>query len=219
MSVQTRINRWRRIAWVNESQYDNDDALQDFNIRYKRVAQVLLNKTWTKHFWDYWKADTVTGQYEYKVDELQPNTLSDPVLIIDKIDRILLKSWDGYLPMNRLVDSDYSDSQLANLATPSYTIRDKSIFIYPTPTEDITEWLKFEVESQPADLELTDVTDDIKIPSQYHYILDYWIAADALLMERKYNEFNVFDNLFEKWIKSISRWIRRTKSPVEVTTN
>lgn len=59
----------------------------------------------------------------------------------------------------------------ANEYEPFAIIASRSIFIYPTPDDSVSSWLKFEWAKKPYPLSLTSDADDILLPSEYHDII------------------------------------------------
>ena len=73
---------------------------------------------------------------------------------------------------------------------PFYIISDNSVFIYPTPTESVTNWIIFYWIADPLDLTLTSTEDNIKIPLEYHDLLPLWMQQYYYRSRNMINEKN-----------------------------
>lgn len=153
-TIQTEINRVRKNSNIDSQQYSDTNALMDFN--------KLLRELWVfaKENWDIWTGDIVDGQNEYKANEL----IDTPNVKITNVDKVYVNYGD------KLREAEYVDYYLVDKTstdfkqdTPIFTFRDSSIFLYPTPDEDVTDGIQIEAKYLLSDYVLTDNVEDIPI--------------------------------------------------------
>lgn len=186
MNVQEIINRTRRLTYTNAIQYPDTTAMEDFNIIYKQVCNSLTQEVNEDYFWDIFTTNSVIWQNEYRLSSDMFKLKS--VSVKYKID------WE-YIPAftqetTQLTnDRDYYKTN-QNTSNPFYTIDDNSIFIFPTPTEVVVDWVKIEAIIKPSSLVIWATEDNILLPSEYHYIISEWMKQFAYQAKWKLEEKN-----------------------------
>lgn len=184
MNVQEIINRARRLTYTNTAQYPDNVAIEDFNIIYKQVCNSLTQEVNEDFFWDSFTTNAVLWQSEY-------------VLWNDmfKIKDVSVKYKDTYIPVfnqetiNLPYDIEYyKTNQSTN--NPFYTINDNSIFIYPSPIENVVDWIKVEAIMKPISLTISSPESSLLLPNEYHYIISEWLKQFMFQARGKLEEKN-----------------------------
>ena len=141
----------------------------------------------------------------------------------NKIDTISIKvnSTDTYYTLMEEKDFDWLpfDESYYKLNQPKenpfYIVADNSLFIYPTPIDDLASWLKFEWTKLVYDLTSAMVETDILIPPTYHNILVLWIiwrTYNFLRIDREEQKKNAEYN--EQLRQSLNELEVRVTNPV-----
>ncbi len=111
------------------------------------------------------------------------------------------KTWVTYQKAKNISTSAFAmDEEFYRNNTPQYTpmykIADKSIFIYPIGTENVTNWVKIYTIRDQVDLLITDVESAINIPRQYQNIIAHWMLPRIYQRRAMLNEKNAADISF-----------------------
>lgn len=195
----------RRRTHSNAQSYPNADFLIDLNVRYRRTITAITGKV-QDFFWTWWTFDTVTSQNEYEIAQFTfTDTFTRDIISVDSV-AIKYKAYNDYYKLEK---SDFSslDYDLTRYATwwgtPFYFVRDKSIFIAPSPTENVTAWGILYGNYRPLDLTLSDSTTEIKIPLLYTYVLAEGVCADYWTSQGQYDKANVFEARFTEGLQTM----------------
>ena len=198
MDVSSIIERNRRQCNVDENQYTDTQWVEDINFVYQDLCNSIVTEVAEDFFWDYVKTDTAIWQSEYNISELIVSTWPTVTADIKKIQSVGIKydSTDEYYTKLKKRDFNlfekhrdyYADNW--NESEAIYTIKDESIFIFPTPDAVVTEWLDIEVIYTPVDLVLASTSDDIKLPREFHILLWIWMEQYGYRALQKINEAN-----------------------------
>ena len=169
-------NRWLRKAHTNAEDYSSTTADEDIDIVYQELVDYIVNVSKWDWFWDSGITSTVVWQSEYIADKLwiDPNDLD-----IKKINKVFIKysSTDTYFTpvayQNPGTLDKHPDYYKANQskADPFFYIQDRSIFVYPAPTEIVASGLELYVIHKPKAITTASTEDDIEIPTQFHYLI------------------------------------------------
>lgn len=191
MDVSVIITKSR--TQTNTSSWQKSDAnmLADLNIVYQDVFS-RLNEKQKKYTRQTYTTDTVVSQNEYTIPK---NTVSDTWL--KRILKVRVKytsDWE-YVPCNIYDTSTKIDADYTNENIPYVIQRDWSIFLYPAPTEAVTNGLVIDGQYQPIDLLVDDESADIKLWQEYHDILISWLNM------RCFGDKQLFDK------QQISKWL------------
>lgn len=165
MDVSTIITLSRNQTWTTTWQIADADYLTYLNIIYKDIfSRLSVNSK--KYTWQTYYTDVVAGQNEYILP--QPSDTQTWIkLVLD-----CFYTHNNETKRIPLYDSSINIKYEINQNKKPYgVLRDGSIFLYPTPEEDIEWWLRIEWKYIPLDLELTTESDEIKLAPEYHNIL------------------------------------------------
>lgn len=192
MDVSTIITLSRNQTWTTAWQIADADYLNYLNITYKDIfSRLSVNSK--KYTWQSYTTDVVAWQSEYIIP--QPSNTQTWLKLI--LDCFYIHEWkDKRIPIyDASINIDY---EINKNKEPYGVMRDGSIFLYPTPTENITAWLRLEGKYIPLNLELTDTEANIKLASEYHNILvkglnslvfgEKQLFDKQQLMEQEYNQ-------------------------------
>lgn len=207
MDWQGIIDYARTISWgLSTSQLPDATAVLYMNQWYHAVKRAIIDLK-EDYFWDIIELDaTVADQNEYAI----PTWLSGNFDKLDKTLRVSVKygaTWD-YYPCEKVypyqLDKDL-DWYATNQSTtkPFFFIADNSYFIYPTPTEAVTDWLKVYGIKNLIDIDENTTEANIfggKIHKEYFYIIALYMRymyymsrgvdfkADKIEAKRDYEE-------------------------------
>lgn len=192
------IAKAQRQTASNSTSYPSTDAILDLNNRlailYSRI-QKEVDEGW---FWNYATADLVSWQSEYTIDTLWS-------LKINEIDGVSVKysSTDQYytkLKRKSYEALDYDMQAYEDYSgEPFYFIKDRSIFIYPTPDNSVTGWLKIFSIQQPADVTTSSTEADIKIDPRFHQYIVWGMCADYWYANQREDKGNLWEQKFTQW--------------------
>lgn len=216
------ISKARRQTHSNSVSYTDSDAILDFNNRYQTIIWRIQTEVDEWHFWTWVTDATVNWQSEYNIESMST------WLKINQIDKVAVKFFStdtNYTTLTR-IDFNTLDYDFSSYSTwawqPFYFVKDTSVFIAPTPTENVTAWIKVYVVYQPADLLTTDTEASIKIAPRFHkYIVD-WMCADYWYANGKEDKWQLYEAKFNEWVTAMIKAMKnRTQEPVEfvVSTN
>lgn len=208
---------------------DSDDYnplvewIRHLNLVYGKVVDKITEVTKWDYFWDLWVSDTVIWQSEYEADKLW---IDPDALDIKKINKVFIKykSTDTYPTKVRYQNPGildyhpnyYKDNQ--SKSDPFFYIQDKSIFIYPAPTEALVEWLEIYVIHSPADLLITSTEDEIEIPRQFHEVLVLGLMIYIYHTQGKINEANALEWKYKSELNDMVAFMKqRYNQPMRKT--
>ena len=165
MDVSTIITLSRNQTNTPAGQISDADYLRYLNITYKDIFSRLSvnSKKYTRQSYT---TDIVAWQSEYVIPQ-PSDTQTWLKLVLDCFYKHENK--DKRIPIyDASINTDY---EINKNDAPYWVLRDGSIFIYPTPTTSIANWLRLEWKYIPLDLQLTNTSEDIKLAPEYHNIL------------------------------------------------
>lgn len=214
LTIADRITRAKRLTFTDDGQYSDAEWLIDINEIYQKICGALINRVDEDFFLEIVKQDATNGINEYVIENIQ--YLSGDIVKIDKVSKIGIKynTTDIYYhtakytaPSDLVKDDTYYETSIPQ-GYPIFTIRDKSIFIYPKPDTTIVEGLKLNCIYRPIDLLSTDTEDAIKLPRQYNDLLDIGMKQFVYTAQNKINEKNdaisEFNNALDVMVNEIN---------------
>ncbi len=205
-TIQSRINRARRLCFASEGQYSNEVGLEDVNFIIKEIQQEIDTYVNDGYFWDIWVSDLVTWQEEYKI--FNAEWVED--VRIKRIDEVYVKySGQTLYQKASVLDIFHLDYDLeyyktnANKTAPFFYLKDKSFFLYPTEDTTTTfvnwlwqtitwvqDWLKIHFRYIHPDVLLTTTDDDLLLPKDYLHLIDIGLKQFIYSQMNKINEKN-----------------------------
>lgn len=179
MNVSTIISEFRTDNYIDWEQLTDAKALVFLNRAYRDFINEIRVKVNEDYFYDEWKANTVDLQREYI---LQKRTDTVAWMVNIKWISVSYKwdldaNWDLIYKKLRLETLWNLDRDLQWYKTnqpesdPFYIISDESMFIYPVPTENVTDWIIFYWIWDPIQLALTDEEEAFKTPLEFQDLL------------------------------------------------
>jgi len=214
MDISDRITRIKRLTFTDANQYSDAEAIIDLNEIYQRIVWALINRVKEDYFLEIVTQDVTNGINEYVIKNIQYPDLT--VVKIDKVSKLGIKyktTDTEYTTLKYTAPSDLQKDDAwyeenVSQAYPIFTIRDESVFVYPKPDTDITDWIKIWCIARPLDLTLSSVEDDIRLPRQYHDLLDIWMKQFVYTAQNKINEKNdaivEFENALDTMVNEIN---------------
>ena len=190
MDVSTIIELSRKQTGTSTWQVSDNDYLKYVNIVYKDIFSSLFTDS-KKYTWQTYKTDIVAGQNEY----ILPNPVSDTdngwikVVLNVFYDKKRIPVYDTtlYTDLKELSDKN---------PKPYWILRDGSIFLIPAPDKNITGWLVIEWKYIPVDLELTTLSDDIKLPPEDHNIIVKWLNSLIFGEKQVYDKQQLWESYY-----------------------
>jgi len=207
MDVSTIISLSRKQTATTTWQISDNDYLTYLNIVYKDIFSRLstASKKYTRQTYT---TDVVADQTEYTIPA-PVSTQTWLKLVLD-----VFYKWDKI----SIFDSDIRDTETEKEYKKPYGIlRDWSIFIYPTPKENIEWWLRMEWKYIPLDLELTDTDWYIKLPAEYHNVIVKWLNALIFGEKQVFDKQQLWENAYLWAIQQImTEWSFENESAYHV---
>lgn len=179
--VQNIIDDAMTLWYVDTNQYPYTLWIRHFNWIYHDIENTIITEVSEDFFWDYFTSDTVIWQEEYNLPTWLTwnytslyKSLAISVKYSNDTDYIKADRQYPYLLPQDL--SHYKTNQPKS--KPFYHISDKSYFIYPAPTEVVTNWIKIYWIKNLADLTISSTASDIfawSIPTKFYNIISLWM--------------------------------------------
>lgn len=201
---------------TNSTNLPDDTLLSITNITYRDLINKIVSRVNEDFFYDEWTANFVLGQREYTLP-----VRTSSVAWLKKITSIGVKykPTDEYFRItepnkfsNLTKDATYYQENISD-TTPLFNVADKSVFIYPLPTETVTNWLILYWISDPIDMRMGDSEADIKIPVDYHHLIvlgnEYRIYKARRMTAEKNDALIEYNNEIEKMVTELSDRIIR----------
>jgi len=207
MDVSTIISLSRKQTSTTTWQISDNDYLTYLNIVYKDIFSRLSTAS-KKYTWQTYVTDVVADQTEYTIPA-PVSTQTWLKLVLD-----VFYKWEKI----KIYDSDIRDNEtVAEYVKPYGIIRDWSIFIYPTPKENIEWWLRMEWKYIPLDLELTDTETYIKLPAEYHNVIVKWLNSYVFGEKQVFDKQQLRENAYLWAIQQImTEWSFENESAYHV---
>lgn len=219
MNTANIITQFRTDAYVDSIQVPDATAIIWLNRAYRFLINEIRQKVNEDYFYNEWISDTVQNQREYRFLD---RTASIPWMVKVKGISIKYKTTDTEYKKVRPETLSNLDRDLEWYSTnqskddPFFIISDNSVFIYPSPTEAVTWWIKFYWISDPCDLTTTSVEWDIKIPLEFHDLIPLGMMPYSYQARGMLNEKNNAKNEFlQETQRMISNLSDRIITPLE----
>lgn len=212
MTPQEIINKARRQVHASSVNYTNDDALLDLNHRRQDMIGKIQSEVDEWWYWTWAFANSVIDQNEYNIENV------DSTYNINQVDSISVKWKTGWeyekIPYVHPNSLDNELDSYKTTATPFYFIKDKSIFIYPSPEEAVENGIKLYCIIQPTDLAIAD--EETRIEPRFQQNIIDWMCADYYYAQGNESKGQFYEAKYEKACKDMVRIIKaRNQNPVE----
>lgn len=215
------ISKAQRQTYSNATSYPNTDALLDLNNRLQILYSRIQSEVDEGYFWNYSTGNTVVSQAEYVIALVW-------TLAINQVDGVSVKYKSTDTDYTRLkpISFDSLDFDMAAYATftgePFYFVKDQSVFLFPSPTEAVTNGFKVFSVNQPADVVYAGVEADIKLQPRFHQIAVWGMCADYWYSNGREDKWNIWEAKFSTaWDQMIKFMKNREQEALEyvVSTN
>lgn len=192
-------------TWISKT-YAN--ALKYVQKRRNSIVNAIRNKISTRYFYKTSYTNIVAWQHSYDI----PTSDSLGGLLNIKRIEAKFKTTDTY---RKLIEWDYreniSDDDLQNNSKVMYELRSGKIYIYPTPTENVTNWLYIEWEVNLPDLTVASTEWQIfggrSELRDFNQVVADWVVADLYASNRQYDDYNYAEGEFQKSLSAMLRTI------------
>lgn len=191
---------------ISEAQYNNTVWLRAYNqIMHQCENEIAL---YLKDEWFLREADKkisiVADQSEYALP-WGTSTIHDSIPQLSKLVDIQIKypNSNGYVKATQMV-FDWIEVDLKRLETemsvsnPKFMFNDGNIVIYPTPLEDVTDWIIIDYITKTPDVAIDATEDEISIPWRHHDVLQLWVEWKIHKARRKLEEASLTKAEYEK---------------------
>lgn len=221
MNMQDILDLSRNLTYKTSSQVPDDQLIQYSNINYKQLVRKIITDVNEDFFYEEWTTDLVSWQEEYIIPAVSStNQWAFKLLWIE------VKYSDDSQYYKKLTAETiaslgkslwyYKTEQPTT--EPFYRLAENSIFIYPTPTKDVTDWILLYWVKNAIDLETTAVEDDFILPKSYLHLIAYWNMYHIYIANWELEKANVAkQNFFNEVNEMISELNERNLSAEEIT--
>lgn len=173
-------------------------ALKYVQKRRNYIIESIRAKFWENFFYKTYYTNIVAGTNQY---DIPTSSASDwRIINIKRVEVKLLwtDTYRAYIPWD-IRDIESTDSLAVN-SQYLYEIRNNSIFLYPTPTESITDWLFIEWLVNLPDMSVSSIEEDIfgwhTEMRQFIQLIMDWLCADLYASNRQYNDKSIAEQDF-----------------------
>lgn len=211
MNVDSIFTRARRLANVNSTQWTDGDILEDLNIIYHDLCETIINEVSEDFFIKEFNTDTVIWQRAYDLQEATSIQTWHK-----KIKKVYVKfsANDTYYTELKEVsfnwlrdDLDYYSDNTPT-AEAFFFLKWNQIVIFPSPSEEIINWLIVESSITPIDLVAWWAEWTILIPRQFHNIIVQgmlqYIFAHLIKIWEKNDAINDYERLKNDMVSELS---------------
>ena len=223
MTVSNIIDLARALTHTTSTQITDTQALTYLNIAYHDIENSITTEVTEDFFWDTFTTDLVSDQNEYILP-----VASATANWVRKVSDASIKWTNDYTEYVKLKsdstnNSSYTLDQLKSkqpIWNWFYELREWSVFIYPQPSNSITNWLKLNVILALKDLTSSDA-ETLIFPNQstlrqFHYTLAIWMKQYIYSQQREFWE---KDNAMQEYNMEKQKIIKhlqgRNNAPVE----
>jgi len=164
MTVAQIIDLLRKQCYVEVSQMDDAELLMYINLSYHDIENTITTKVNESFFYQRRKTNVVDWQGEYTFEPSTATTQWFKKITQIEIKRTNEQEYFSKIPHESIQLFDSAKDVLEALTPASwgfFDLKDSSLFIYPTPSEDVNQWLVVWGIVNLIDLTVTDVETDI----------------------------------------------------------
>jgi len=224
MNTAQIIAKARRQAHTNATSYTDADAIIDLNDVYQDIIWDIVTYIDEDYFWDKSTVTPPIWQSEYPILEIWVWANAKKILQVNKV-FIKYSATDAYYtkvtrvnPTQLTKDTQYyADNQ--NPANPFYYIEDDSLFIFPTPTQTVTNWLEIFVITEPPALDINSLEADIILPKRFHDLIAIWLKQYIFGQFKQLNEKNdAYNEYISKKKLMLKQMRNRDQWEISITT-
>lgn len=158
-----------------------DADLQDYmRISYRRLVGKVRSSVDENFFYDEWTTDVIAGQREYKLAKRDSNVSG-----CNKVISVTAKLSVSDTEFKKVSPTgiSMSDMPVQRLSSeqpksdPTYYVSDESIFLSPTPDENVPSGLVIYGISDPIDPSTGSAESVFKIPLEHHHAIAYGMVV------------------------------------------
>jgi len=219
-AVNDLITLSRTLTNTTSTQVSDADVLTYMNIVYHDLEEAIVAQVNEDYFYDYLTTDSVIDQSEYQLKTSTATVEWVKKLLWVSVKQKVADSVYIKYRLNDLwsLDRDlqyYEDNQSS--WDPFFVIQEDSIFLFPTPDEVVTDWVKIHVIVNLVDLAAWWAETTVMIPRQWHHLIAIWVKQYIYMARNLINEKNDAKNEYEtEKLKFINALSERYVNPVNV---
>ena len=182
-------------------------ALKYFNRRRNYIIDCIRSKTWEYFFHKTYYSNLVAGQNQYTLPTSSSTNWG--ILVVKRVEIKILwtDTYRNYIEWD--TRSIESTDELEVNSKYIYEIRNNSLFLYPTPTESITDWIFIEWVVNLPDCTESSIELDIywwhTELRQYINLISLWLNADLYSSNRQYSDKQIAEQEFMEWIQKMMK--------------
>ena len=210
MDMQDIVDLSRRLSYRTQAQVPDDVLVEYSNINYKQLVRKIITEINENFFYDERTTDLVENQTEYHM----PSALSTSQWALKMLSvECKYKATDKYIKLTsntlwslpKAIEYYKTEQPATN---PFYRIAENSLFIYPTPTIDVVEWLRLFWIKNAINLAIDAEEWDFIIPKEYLHLIAYGniyhiYLADWEIQKAQNMKQNYYDEM-QQMIKELS---------------
>ena len=195
MTVSEIIWLARTLTHTTPTQVTDTVALQYLNIVYHNIENTIITDVNEDYFWDKFTTDLIDWQNEYVLQTASFSSNWVRKVLDVEVKYTNAQPYYQWIDWNSLSNFKYTEDYLRdNLSKDSafFELREWSLFIYPKPTETVTNWLRLNAIVTLPDLAITDTEDKI-FPHQsslrdFHYLIAIGMKQYIYSQQREFWE-------------------------------
>lgn len=195
----------REQAFVNATDWSDSRLLKYANLVYHDLENAIVTSIDEDFF--YWIFETELTDW---VNEYTEQTATASVDWFKKVWKVEVKwkttdtDYQNLYPNDR-INFEQSTDWLENNLNPEnwfWEFKKGRLFIYPTPTETVANWLRFMVIKALKDLTIASVEADV-FPNQselrqFHYIIALWLTQYIFRAKWMFDEAGIWEGKYEQ---------------------
>lgn len=165
MTITQLIDLIRKQCYVESNQMDDDELITYLNLAYHDIENTIVTNVNEDFFYQQWKTNMVDNQSEYTFEPSSATALWFKKILQVEVKRTTDQEYYDKLEHENIQLFDSARDVLqASQAPWFYDLKDSSIFLYPTPDENVVDWLRVSWVINLIDLNDTDTAETFIFP-------------------------------------------------------
>lgn len=218
--MQDIIDLSRNLTYKTSDQVSDTNLIKYTNINYRQLVRKIINDVNEDFFYEEWTTDLVWWQEEYTLKQANSTQQGSFKILWVSIKYSDDNEYYTKLEAQTIATLDKSISYYKTnqpKTEPFYRLAENSIFIYPTPLENLTEWLKLYWIKNAIDLDITATETDFIIPKEYLHVIAYGNMYHIYLADWEIDKANVSkQNYYNEVNEMINELNERNLSATEI---
>ena len=207
MTPSQIITMVRRQSWVPTAEIPDNVMYDYLNFVYKDMRSKIVNTD--KNYWRQKRTtNIVQNNNEYPLLDVIQSPASFWQLSIERVSvkydntqqtyRLLWnRDWD-----NLEASTDFFEKNQSKL-NPFYILSRNSIFLFPKPLNNVSNWLLLEWIVKPYDLTSSMAESDILIDAEFHSLMALWVLAYVAQERQWLDQKNFYSSEYDKKVEDM----------------